>query len=234
MDRALLIPMRVEKLCLVLLVLFWGSVAAHSAERRTGIFNVSQMMEVSSDGIPTDTAAWRCKLYIKTNAVGLGMGIANAAAEMDLAKHWSFSLPVYYSGWDYFRSTVKFRTFALQPEVRYWFMPNHSKLYAGIHAGLGWYNMAIGGDWRIQDTEGKSPAVGGGISVGYRIPLSKKNTNWKMEFAIGCGVYAVNYDKFHNRNNGANAETTKKTYMGPDQFSINLIYQLPNNGRNSK
>lgn len=43
-----------------------------------------------------DVEEWTHKLHIKTNAIGLGMGIANVAAEIDLAKHWSFTLPVYY------------------------------------------------------------------------------------------------------------------------------------------
>ena len=67
-----------------------------------------------------EVEGWSRKLHLKTNAIGLGMAIANVAAEIDLAKHWSFTLPVYYSAWDYFKSTIKFRTFAVQPEFRYW------------------------------------------------------------------------------------------------------------------
>lgn len=67
-----------------------------------------------------DVEEWTRKLHVKTNAIGLGMGIANVAAEIDLAKHWSFTLPVYYSAWDYFKTTIKFRTFSVQPEFRYW------------------------------------------------------------------------------------------------------------------
>ena len=63
-----------------------------------------------------DVEEWTRKLHVKANAIGLGMGIANVAAEIDLAKHWSFTLPVYYSAWDYFKTTIKFRTFSVQPE----------------------------------------------------------------------------------------------------------------------
>ena len=67
---------------------------------------------------------WTRRLHLKTNAIGLGMGIANVAAEIDLTKHWSFTLPVYYSAWDYFKTTIKFRTFSVQPEFRKqrWFL----------------------------------------------------------------------------------------------------------------
>ena len=38
-----------------------------------------------------DVEEWTRKLHVKTNAFGLGMGIANVAAEIDLAKHWAFT-----------------------------------------------------------------------------------------------------------------------------------------------
>ena len=41
-------------------------------------------------GIP-EVEEWSRKLHLKTNAIGLGMAIANVAAEVDLAKHWSFT-----------------------------------------------------------------------------------------------------------------------------------------------
>src|SRR5690554_7135701 len=91
---------------------------------------------------------WNRKLHLKTNAIGLGMAIANVAAEVDLAKHWSFTLPVYYSAWDYFKSTIKFRTFALQPEFRYWLSEENDGFFAGAHFGLAYYNFAFDGDYR--------------------------------------------------------------------------------------
>ena len=38
-----------------------------------------------------EVEGWSRKLHLKTNAIGLGMAIANVAAEVDLAKHWSFT-----------------------------------------------------------------------------------------------------------------------------------------------
>ena len=62
---------------------------------------------------------WMRHIHLKTNAIGWGMLMANIAVEVDLAKHWSLTIPYYYSAWNYFTSTVKFRTSCLQPEVRY-------------------------------------------------------------------------------------------------------------------
>ena len=48
------------------------------------------------------------------------MFVSNDALEIDIAKHLSFNLPIYYSGIDYFSRTTKFRMFGVYPEVRYW------------------------------------------------------------------------------------------------------------------
>ena len=171
---------------------------------------------------------WSRKLHLKTNAIGLGMAIANVAAEIDLAKHWSFTLPVYYSAWDYFKSTIKFRTFALQPEFRYWLSEENDGFFGGVHFGLAYYNFAFDGDYRYQDHNRETPAIGGGVSVGYRMHISKNN-RWRVEFSLGAGVYSNHYDKFHNTPNtkdGLMIESIKKTYWGIDQAAVSFSYMF--------
>ena len=171
---------------------------------------------------------WNRKLYLKTNALFLGMGMTNVSAEIDLAKHWSFALPVTYSAWNYFTSTVKFRTLAVQPEFRYWFNENNQKFFIGAHFGYAQYNVAVDGNYRYQDHDGKSPALGGGISVGYRMPISKSD-KWHIEFSLGAGVYSLHYDKFYNTPNtkdGLMIENVKKTYWGIDQAAVSFSYSF--------
>ncbi len=169
---------------------------------------------------------WHRTLSVKTNALVLGLAIANAAVEIDLCKHWSFNLPVYYSAWDYFSETIKFRTLAVQPEIRYWFSEKNLRndgWYLGTHFGLAYYNIATDGEYRTQDHNGTSPALGGGLAVGYRMPISKNN-RWKMEFSIGAGAYSLHYDKFRNYHNGLLVYTEKKIYIGIDQASVSFSY----------
>ena len=175
-----------------------------------------------------EVKSWNRKLYLKTNAIGLGMGIANVAAEIDLAKHWSFSLPIYYSAWDYFKSTIKFRTLAVQPEFRYWLKEENEGFFTGAHVGLAYYNFAFDGDYRYQDHNRETPALGGGVSIGYRLPISKNN-RWHVEFSLGAGVYSRHYDKFHNTPNtkdGLRIESIKKTYWGIDQAAVSFSYSF--------
>ncbi len=196
------------------------------------------MPELRVDTLPLPRKVSR-NWYLKTNVAGLGMLVANLAGEVDLGRGFSFALPVYYSAWNYFTEDVKFRTFTIQPELRYWFVGKSKGLYGGIHAGLGWFNVATGGQWRKQDKDGKTPAIGGGVSAGYRVPLGKGNSRWMMEFSAGAGIYSAEYEVFHNYSNGTLNRTEKKTYIGLDQLAVNLIYKLPytkrgNKGRGSK
>lgn len=169
---------------------------------------------------------WTRELTLKTNLIGIGMGHANIAAEIDLAPHWSVAVPFYYSGgFDYFKPTIKFRGIVLQPQARYYFKGNDG-WYVGAHVGLGWYNFALDGEFRIQDYKGRRPAWGGGLGAGYSLQF-KKNPRWGMEFALGAGVYDVKYDIFYNEHNGPYAETgVHDTFFGIDNASIAFTYKF--------
>lgn len=194
--------------------------------------NIEVLPEPKPDSIivpqpqePVITEDWTRHLYVKTNALGWGLAISNIGAEIDLAKHWSFAVPIYYSALNYFASTIKFRTLAVQPEFRYWFKPDNQKFFVGAHFGYAQYNVAVDGDYRYQDHRGKSPALGGGISVGYRMPISKNN-KWHIEFTLGAGVYGLHYDRFYNVNDGKLIDTNRKTYWGLDNAAVNISYRF--------
>ena len=198
------------------------------AEEKVDTTTVVDEVKVQDEVAFEEIKAWNRHFYLKTNAIGWGMGIANLAFEVDLAKHWSVTLPVYYSAWNYFDSTVKFRTFAVQPELRYWYNEENQGLFTGAHVGLAYYNVAWGGDYRYQDHNRHTPAIGGGISMGYRMPLGKSQ-RWKVEFSLGVGVYPLHYDKFHNTpdyKDGLMVDSKKKTYWGIDQASVSFSYTL--------
>ena len=173
--------------------------------------------------LPTEKATR--SYYLKTNAIGWGLLISNIAIEADLAKHWSVTLPVYYSALNYMTSTIKFRALTIQPEVRYWFSQENKGWFGGTHLGLCWFNYAKNEELRYQDHEGKSPAWGGGFSFGYRMPISR-NQRWSLEFALGAGIYDAHYDTFHNVPNGKKMGTHHTTFIGIDQAVVNLSYRF--------
>ena len=98
--------------------------------------------------------------------------------------------------------------------------------YVGAHLGLGWYNFALGGEFRIQDHKGRTPAYGGGLGLGYAMNF-KKNPRWGMEFALGGGVYKAKYDVFFNENNGPYEDTAvEKVFFGLDNVSVAFTYRF--------
>lgn len=187
---------------------------------------------VAETSMPYDVAdtaeaedAWVRHFYLKTNSVEWALAISNIAAEIDLSSRFSVALPISYSGWNYGSSKVKFRKFSLYPELRYWLSGSGKGVFAGAHMGIAWYNFAINGKYRYQDKDGSTPALGGGVSVGYRMPVNiGKSGRWNVEFACGLGVYRLHHDKFINESNGVRHTTERKTYVGPDQVSVSLTY----------
>ena len=205
-------------------------------EDLTGIIWTRPTPEIATDIRPASEAnvhqspatgqdPWTQKLTIKTNVIGWGLSAMNVAAEINIAENWSINLPFYYSGTNYFTKTLKFRCAVLQPEVRY-DIPQLRGLYTGAHLGVGWFNFALGGVYRIQDAGGKRPAWGGGLSVGYKMAF-KSNPRWGMEFALGAGIYDAKYDKFYNEPNGPYAEKgIHKTFIGIDNAAVSLTYNF--------
>lgn len=168
-------------------------------------------------------------MYVKTNIVGLALLNANVGIEFDLGNYLSLNIPVSYSAINYFTPTIKFRNFSVQPELRVWPMKNNDGLFVGAHMGFAYYNFAFNGDWRYQDHNGTSPTIGGGLSLGYRMPISR-DKNWKLEFAVGAGVYPLHYDVFYNLKNvkeGTLYETRNGNYIGLDNVTIGISYRIP-------
>lgn len=172
---------------------------------------------------------WTPRLHLKTNLIGWAMFSANMAVEADLARHWSVELPIYYCGMDWFTPTIKFRNLSTQPEVRYWFRrSDNDGLFLGAHFGLSSYNFAFGGKYRYQDFFGCTPAWGGGLSAGYRIPISK-DKRWRMEFTMGAGIYPLDYSVFDNTPDVKDGQwlfRNKKTYIGVDRAAISFAYSF--------
>lgn len=171
---------------------------------------------------------WYRKMYIKTNIPAWALLWQNLAVEFDLAKHWSFALPVYWSPYDYGKQTLKFRTLAFVPEFRYWVKPDNTGFFLNAHFGLAYYNYAKNGDYRYQDHDGKTPAIGGGIGLGYRFYFCR-NHHWTMEAAIGAGIYKLDYDIFQNTNptsHGYLLRREKRTFYGIDQAAFTISYSF--------
>ena len=77
----------------------------------------------------------KISVTVKTNAMALGMLIANAGVELGFGDRFSLHIPFYYSGTNYFSSHTKFRILGTQPEFRYW-TPLLKGCFGGVHLGV--------------------------------------------------------------------------------------------------
>ena len=164
-------------------------------------------------------------ISIKTNTLGLGLGVANMGFEFDVSDNMSLNLPFYYSGWELYSETFKFKGLIFRPELRF-YIPKTGGLYLGVHTEAAWYNMALGGNYRYQNCGWSKPTVGAGLDLGYRIPLGKK-TGWGIELGLGGGVHYSVHDRFYNEPNGPYAaQNVNKFYYGIDNVSVSLVYSF--------
>lgn len=182
---------------------------------------------VATDTVPaaTELPEWQRHAYLKTNVPAWFLLWINLAGEYDISRHWSVNLSIYYSGFDYFQRTRKYRTFTLMPELRYWFRPDNQGFFVAPHFGLGWYNVAFEGAYRYQDHDGRTPAIGGGVNAGFRCNISR-NKRWRLECSVGFGIYALDYDMFVNKANGLLAGRKKRTFYGIDNAALSVCYMF--------
>ena len=199
---------------------------AQTIEPVAPLEEVTEIVVTVIEEEPVAPEEWRRRFYIKTNLPYWLLTWANVALEVDLAPHWSFNVPVDYSACNYFTSTLKFRLFRLQPGFRYWVRPDNRGVFFEAHYGMAWYDFAFKGKYRYQDYLRRTPAIGGGLAAGYRLPISK-NGRWAMEFGGGVGVYKLHYNRFINKPNGKLVDTKKKTYFGLDNVNVSISYSFP-------
>lgn len=159
------------------------------------------------------------KVLLKTNIPFWAIVVPNLGVEVRLADHWSLDIPVYYSPFTVDRC-YRFRTFTMQPGVRYWLNPAMRGHFFGVHLTGGAFNISVNDRERFQDTDG---VWGAGVDYGYALPF---NEHWGMEFNIGAGYMWTRYQTFYNIDNGAAYSTGIKNYFGITRLGISLIYKL--------
>ena len=167
-------------------------------------------------------------MYVKTNLLPWVLLDANLALEFEIGRHFSFSLPVYYSAADWFSVTDKFRVFGTQPELRWWLRDDFSGIFVGLHGTAGYYNIATHyWDYRIQDRDARTPAYGGGVNLGWKFRLDRARADrWGLELSVGYGYLHLDYDRFANMQNGPYVNSAVEDYLGLDHASVAFTYRF--------
>lgn len=170
----------------------------------------------SKESTTTDSKRY---IALKTNVPFLAVAVQNLALEMQFSKNISVDLPIIWSISDVKREHAV-RTFAVQPEARWWMKSVGQGHFFGIHAHAAWFNLKWEQD-RYQ-TE-KRPLLGAGISYGYQHSFSE---HWGAEFNIGFGYANMKYNTYYNIENGAQIDTRLRNYWGITRIGLSLVYRF--------
>lgn len=158
-------------------------------------------------------------IALKANVPFAAVAIQNLALEVQCHEHISVDFPVMWSISD-LDPKHAVRTFALQPEGRWWTGTVGKGHFFGLHAHVAWFNLKWEED-RYQSQ--KRPLLGAGISYGYKLPISE---HWGAEFNIGAGYANMKYNTYYNIENGAKIDTRIRNYWGITRLGLSLVYRF--------
>ena len=163
---------------------------------------------------------------IKTNLLYWATGTPNLAFEIGLGKKTSLDLMAGYNPWNLdgtFDDNKKMVHWMVRPEFRYWLCERFNGHFFGLHAFYWKYNISERNIPMLFDKEFRyqGNAFGAGLSYGYHWAWSK---HWGMEFNIGAGLAFLDYTKKDCVKCGHEVGEYKKTYFGPTNLGIKLLF----------
>ena len=166
------------------------------------------------------------KAAIKTNILSDATLSPNLALEFGLAPKVTLDLSAAVNLWKSYGHT--YNHIIAQPELRFWTCEKFHGFFFGIHAIGG--KVSLGDLYNYKWISPKAPnfreisikdalTLGGGISVGYDVILSR---HWNLEFEAGAG-YAYIAGKQY-KGDKLVSDKTVMDYVGPTKLAINLVY----------
>lgn len=166
---------------------------------------------------------------LKTNVLYDATCTLNGGVEVRFAPQWTGDLSGNLNAW-----TVdgrKWKHWAVQPEVRYWFCQAFAGHFVGAHLIGGQYNFGnldmpfrfLGTNYKnLKDYRYQGWMGGAGVAYGYSWILDR---HWNIEAEIGIGWVYTRYDRYECADCGRKVDSDRPhNYFGPTKAAINLIY----------
>lgn len=169
-------------------------------------------------------------IAVKTNIIDDALLDVNIGAEVAVAPRWSIDVPASFNFWTLSHNR-RWKHWAVQPGVRYWFCEAIGGHFIGAHLMGGQYNIGgldmdykfLGTNFRkLRDERYEGWFVGAGISYGYSWILSK---HWNIEGEIGIGWAYTRSDRYPCTRCGYKLQSgIVHNYFGPTKAAINIVY----------
>ena len=132
------------------------------------------------------------QVAVKTNLLYWAAATPNVGAEVAVGKHSTLGFSANYNPWT-IGSDNKIQHWFIRPEYRYWVTEKYTRLFFGVHAiggkfEVGGFKLPFIGDKvfkGLQTNYYKGSFVGAGISIGYQFYVSP---HWNLELSAGAGL----------------------------------------------
>lgn len=171
----------------------------------------------------------QAQVSLKTNLLGDAALSPNIGIEVPLHSKWSLDVSGSFNAWTI--NDHRWRHWAAQPEIRYWFCECFTGNFLGFHLLGGQYNIGnidldfkfLGTDFsKLKDSRFQGWFAGAGIAFGHTWILSR---HWSMEAEIGAGWTYTRYDRFRCANCGKKIESDRPhNFFGITKAAVNLVY----------
>lgn len=170
------------------------------------------------------------KVALKTNLLSDAFLNPNLGLEFGLAPRWTLEISGEFNGWTLSHER-RWKHWATQPEVRYWFCDRFGGHFFGIHVHGGQYNVGgVGMKLNLLGTNFELPKhtrfqgwfAGGGIGYGYAWVLGR---NFNLEAELGVGYSYTRFDRFLCEGCGKMTEHDKPhNYWGITRLAVSIEY----------
>ena len=188
---------------------------------------VGTLLAVTCSLTSVGTAAQ--EVALKTNLLTDALLSPNLGIEIGLAPRWTMDLTGQVNFWTI--AGHKWKHWAVQPEVRYWFCQRFGGHFLGFHVIGGMYNFGhigvrqnfLGSDFsNLQNHRYQGWAGGAGVAYGYAWPVAK---HWNVEAEIGIGWLYTRYDSYPCSECGRKIDDNRThNYVGPTKTALNIVY----------
>ena len=169
------------------------------------------------------------QVAVKTNLLYWAATTPNIGIDIAVGKHSTIGMTANYNPWT-LGTDNKIQHWFLRPEYRYWVTEKYTRLYFGVHA--------IGGEFEVGGFKFpfignriltglpthyyKGSFVGAGISIGYQFYVSP---HWNIELSAGAGLARLSYHAEPVNGPKAASYTNRKRILPiPTELGVSFVY----------
>lgn len=174
------------------------------------------------------------QVAIKVNLPTTLVGTPNVGAEFAVGQQFSINADVLWAPYLFKKHEEVFRGLIGTVELRYYVNPKYyytndmfDGFYVGPYAMYGNFNIGLHKHSDpMKNYRYKGWGVSGGVSLGYKMYLSKR---LRLDCNLGLGYAHMQYDKYWLGGEWANSPLEKKNttmWIGPTKFGVHLTYNL--------